>query len=342
MRVMFILTIMLIFTCVGAPVATAASIITKPAPYCQPGQEPQFVLGIANLADQLGETMGEPLECEHLDQASGDVHQQTTTGLAFYLPGANTAGFTNGWRHWSLVDGQVTTWIGPDSAPPLITGVPSFIEVPEAAAAAMEAVPVDLPGRIVGRFNVRREPRIAPETVIRTLDNNTAIQVQATVRDQHDEVWYQIGDDEYVHSSGVRLPRAPAAAREGRWIDADLQTPTMVTAYEGDRPVYAALAIPGKDAFETPTGTFQILRRVENETMDSSTIGIPRTSPGGYFLEDVLYTQYFTNDGASLHYNWWKGTFGYPGSHGCLGLNREDAAWFWEWASVGTTLVIHE
>jgi lipoprotein-anchoring transpeptidase ErfK/SrfK len=76
--------------------------------------------------------------------------------------------------------------------------------------------------------------------------------------------------------------------------------------------------------------------------MDSSTIGIPRTSPGGYFLEDVLYTQYFTNDGASLHYNWWKGTFGYPGSHGCLGLNRDDAAWFWEWASIGTTVVIHE
>ena len=324
-----------------SPVATAASIIVQPAPYCQPGQEPRFVLGIADLAHRLGETMGQPLECEHLDQSSGDVRQQTTTGLAVYRPDTNTTSFTNGWRHWSMVDGQVVSWIGPDDEPPLNADVTSHVDVSEDTDAAAEPLPVDLPGRIVGRFNVRLAPRIAPETVVRILDNNTPVRVQAAVRDQHDEVWYQIGEGEYVHRSGVRLPRPPAEKLDGRWIDADLQTPTMVTAYENDRVVYSALAISGNGAFETPTGTFQILRRVENETMDSSTIGIPRTSPGGYFLEDVLYTQYFTDDGASLHYNWWKGTFGYPGSHGCLGLNREDAAWFWEWAAIGTPVVIH-
>ena len=156
------------------------------------------------------------------------------------------------------------------------------------------------------------------------------------------DLWYRIGDGEYVHSEGVRLPASPGRTLGGRWIDADLTIPAMVTAYEGDNAVYSALAIPGTSAFETPTGTFQIVRRVANETMDSATIGIPRDGPGGYFLEDVLYTQYFTGDGASLHYNWWKGTFGYPGSHGCLGLNREDAAWLWEWAAIGTPLVIHD
>jgi lipoprotein-anchoring transpeptidase ErfK/SrfK len=240
------------------------------------------------------------------------------------------------------MDGRVVTWIGPDAGPPVSADAPGVVDDPAETTVAADAVPIDLSGRIVGRFNVRSAPRIAPETVVRTLDNNAAVQVEAATRDQHDEIWYQIGANEYVHSSGVRLPRPPAEVHDGRWIDADLQTPTLVTAYEGNHAVYAALAIPGKEAWETPTGTFQILRRVANETMDSSTIGIPRTSPGGYFLEDVLYTQYFTNDGASLHYNWWKGTFGYPGSHGCLGLDRDDAAWFWEWASIGTTVVIHD
>jgi lipoprotein-anchoring transpeptidase ErfK/SrfK len=221
-----------------------------------------------------------------------------------------------------------------------MTGRADAVDAPEDASVA-DAVPIDLPGRIVGRFNVRSAPRIAPETVLRTLDNNTPVHVEAALRDQHDELWYRIGEGQYVHSSGVRLPSPPAETHPGRWIDADLNAPTLVTAYEDGRAVYAALAIPGKDDFQTPTGTFQILRRVENETMDSATIGIPNTAPGGYLLKDVLYTQYFTNDGASLHYNWWRGVFGYPGSHGCLGLNREDAAWFWEWASVGTTIVIH-
>jgi hypothetical protein len=189
---------------------------------------------------------------------------------------------------------------------------------------------------------VRSRPKVAPETVLRKLGHNAPVWVTESVRGAEGDIWYRIGKGEYVHSAGVRLPAAPLRTLSGRWIDADLTVLALITAYEGDNAVYSALAIPGTSAFETPAGTFRILRRVANETMDSSTIGIPRDAPGGYYLEDVLYTQYFTGDGASLHYNWWRGTFGYPGSHGCLGLNREDAAWFWEWTDIGTPLVIHE
>ena len=54
--------------------------------------------------------------------------------------------------------------------------------------------------------------------------------------------------------------------------------------------------------------------------MNSDTIGIPRFGPGGYYLTNVLFTQYFTGDGASIHYNYWSSNWGYAGSHGCLGL----------------------
>jgi lipoprotein-anchoring transpeptidase ErfK/SrfK len=114
-----------------------------------------------------------------------------------------------------------------------------------------------------------------------------------------------------------------------------------VTAYDGDRPVYTALAVKGTVAFQTPTGLFRILRRVQNETMDSATIGIPRTAPGGYYLPDVLYTQYFTGDGAALHYNYWRSNWGYAGSHGCMGLNLEDSRFLWDFATVGTPIWVH-
>ena len=53
---------------------------------------------------------------------------------------------------------------------------------------------------------------------------------------------------------------------------------------------------------------------------------------------NVLFTQYFTNDGSSFHFNYWSGNFGYRGSHGCLGLNYDDAIFLWHWANVGTVV----
>ena len=77
---------------------------------------------------------------------------------------------------------------------------------------------------------------------------------------------------------------------------------------------------------------FTIQRRVANETMNSDTIGIPRFGPGGYYLTNVLFTQYFTADGASIHYNYWSSNWGYAASHGCLGLTYADSAFLWDWA----------
>jgi hypothetical protein len=71
------------------------------APHCAPGQEPQFVLGFAFMKSQLGDVMGEPLECEHPNPDNGDSLQQTATGLAFYRLATNTPTFTDGWNHWA-------------------------------------------------------------------------------------------------------------------------------------------------------------------------------------------------------------------------------------------------
>jgi hypothetical protein len=127
----------------------------------------------------------------------------------------------------------------------------------------------------------------------------------------------------------------------GNWIDVDLNLPATMTVYEGDAPVRTMNPIIGRAPLYTPVGTFSIIRRVANETMDSSTIGIPRDGPGGYYLTNVLFTQYFTSDGDSIHYNYWSTDWGYPGSHGCLGLSYDDAAFMWNFADLGTGVSIH-
>jgi lipoprotein-anchoring transpeptidase ErfK/SrfK len=123
-----------------------------------------------------------------------------------------------------------------------------------------------------------------------------------------------------------------------RWIYIDLEHQTL-TAMVGDEPLYVALTTTGKDEWETPTGEFRILYRVENETMTSASIGAEEH----YVLEDVLYTQYFTNGGHALHLNYWRPEyyFGtYRSSHGCAGLRYADAEFFWRFATNGTRVVI--
>lgn len=218
---------------------------------------------------------------------------------------------------------------------------PSSESVWVAAHPVREGRQVELPGRSVGEKTYLRSLPVADdETELRRLPNNTALTVKKSVVAADGAEWYVVGEGEYVLASQVRVPRQPVATHPGRWIDADLDEPAMVTAYEGDRVVRTTLAIKGVRGFPTPEGEFRILRRVQSETMDSETIGIPREGAGGYLLKNVLYTQYFTNDGASLHYNYWLGTFGYPGSHGCLGLSLEDSRWLWDWADVGTPVIV--
>jgi lipoprotein-anchoring transpeptidase ErfK/SrfK len=219
--------------------------------------------------------------------------------------------------------------LGPSDPPPAWVTAP-----PPPAAASIEAM-----GRTVGKAALAYYPVDDKFAYTTSLGHNVPILVHDRVQAPDGSTWYRV-DNGYLAAASVRLPRAPTRTYPGRWIDADLQEPAMLTAYQGDRIVMDTLAIKGTIANQTPTGTFTILRRVQDETMDSGTLGIDPHGPGGYHLEHVLNTQYFTNDGASIHYNWWSSNFGYSGSHGCLGVNLQDSQFLWNWADVGTPVVI--
>ncbi|MDQ6673166.1 MAG: hypothetical protein M3069_20910 [Chloroflexota bacterium] len=86
--------------------------------HCPPGQVAQFVLGIGALYQRLGDTMGQPLECEHPSAANGDTLQQTTMGLAYYRAAINAPSFTDGLVHYALVGGRLERWRNASVDPP--------------------------------------------------------------------------------------------------------------------------------------------------------------------------------------------------------------------------------
>jgi hypothetical protein len=220
--------------------------------------------------------------------------------------------------------------LGPSDAPPNWVTAPAPVSI-----GAIEQL-----GRTIGGASVAFYPVEDKFAYVARLGHNEPVVVHDRVRGADGSIWYRV-DQGYLAEGSVRLPRPPDRTFSGRWIDADLNEPAMLVAYDGDRVAMNTLAIKGRIASATPMGVFSIGRRVEDETMDSSTLGVPNDSPEGYKLEHVLFTQYFTADGASIHYNYWSSNFGYSGSHGCLGIDRAASEFLWNWATYGTPVVIH-
>ncbi|MBV8718810.1 MAG: hypothetical protein JO318_03645 [Chloroflexi bacterium] len=122
-RALLALTLIVVLVLVPTPVALAQT-----AEGCQPGEAPHFTFGFAMLKDQVGEDMGDPVTCEFSDpNGTGDVHQRTTTGLAFWRKSTNTPTFTDGFNHWAQTPQGWITWTGASVDPPLANVYPDTI-----------------------------------------------------------------------------------------------------------------------------------------------------------------------------------------------------------------------
>jgi hypothetical protein len=183
-------------------------------------------------------------------------------------------------------------------------------------------------------------PSPDPRAQATVVDAGGRESVVGTVTGDDGASWLVTDDGYYFPAEGTFLASAPGDF-DGRWLDVSLSGAARAVAYDAGDTVRSFYAIKGTARFPTPVGAWSIVRRVANETMDSRTLGIPINAPGGYLLKNVLYTQYFRGSGESLHYNWWSSAWGAPGSHGCLGLSLGDARWLWDWANVGTPVMIH-
>jgi lipoprotein-anchoring transpeptidase ErfK/SrfK len=117
-----------------------------------------------------------------------------------------------------------------------------------------------------------------------------------------------------------------------RWIDVDLASQTLL-AYEGTRPVYAALVSTGRgpqgSETATPVGVHRIWAKLATSTM--SNLG-DEEAESHYSIEDVPYVQFFAK-GVAIHGTFWHRSFGTPHSHGCVNITPVDARWLFEFTA---------
>ena len=129
-----------------------------------------------------------------------------------------------------------------------------------------------------------------------------------------------------VPRNSVRLawarPRPPGIGPAERWVHVDTDEQTL-TAYEGDRLVFATLVSTGKRDWETPPGTFRVWLKVRHARMHGHRVR--------YLVEEVPQIMWFSRD-VALHAAAWHDRFGTPVSHGCVNLSFADGEWLFRWA----------
>jgi hypothetical protein len=118
-----------------------------------------------------------------------------------------------------------------------------------------------------------------------------------------------------------------------KWIEVDL-TNQILYAHEGGARVFTTLISSGLAWHPTPTGTFYVERKLISDLMAGG------SGADAYYLPGVPYVMYFIG-GYSIHGTYWHNNFGHPMSHGCVNAPTPAAQWLYNWAPMGTPVVIH-
>jgi LysM repeat protein len=159
----------------------------------------------------------------------------------------------------------------------------------------------------------------------------TTVQALASVNNLSSTSLIYVGQRLVIPGGSTSLVPATtsvSAPTAGKWIDIRLASQSLV-AYEGQQPVYWATVSTGTSRTPTPKGSFRIYSKLRSGTMAGP----------GYRLPNVPYIMNFYG-GYAMHGTYWHNNFGYPMSHGCVNMKISDAQWLYNWAPIGTEVII--
>src|SRR3989344_2410230 len=126
-----------------------------------------------------------------------------------------------------------------------------------------------------------------------------------------------------------------STANGEKWIEVDLSDQRLYMK-EGTSTVGTFLVSSGK-WYPTPTGEWRIWIKLRYTRMRGGSKALGTF----YDLPNVPYTMYYYK-GYGIHGAYWHNDFGTPRSHGCVNMKPEEAGVVFNWASVGTRVVVHQ
>ncbi len=248
------------------------------------------------------------------DAPNGGVVGHIDKGLTFVSAGKAVDGWVQIGRN---------QWLPLDAVGPVNSTISKFSGV---------ALPDGLPRRAFGwvlaTMQPSRTPGAKPEPGTAALKRYSLVHLFA-VKNVDSWNWYLIGPDQWIIEKQIARVRRVARPEgvSGKWFAVDLYEQTL-TAYEGDKAVFATLVSSGLPRWPTAEGLFKIWDRQETVTM---TGGVGQSD--FYNLPRVPWALYFNKHEQSIHGAYWHDGFGYRRSHGCVNLSLTDARWAFNWSS---------
>jgi len=135
------------------------------------------------------------------------------------------------------------------------------------------------------------------------------------------------------------MNRRAAVAALLKRIEVDVSEQRL-TAWEGDRLVYNFVCSTGKSGTPTKYGRFSVISKIPKAYGSAWDIWMPYWL-GIYWAggsENGIHGLPILSNGQTL----WSGYLGQPISYGCIVLDTWAARQLYEWADIGTEVIIHE
>lgn len=110
-------------------------------------------------------------------------------------------------------------------------------------------------------------------------------------------------------------------------------------AWDGGKVVHETRVSTGMKLTPTVRGSFKIYKKIALQDMRGPSPYRNIYPTGKYLIKNVPHVMYFYQ-GYAIHGAYWHNNFGRPGSHGCVGTPLASAEWLFNWADVGTQVVV--
>ncbi|CAD5932199.1 Putative L,D-transpeptidase YqjB [Planktothrix tepida] len=114
-----------------------------------------------------------------------------------------------------------------------------------------------------------------------------------------------------------------------------------VYLYQGEQVVVSYPVAVGKEGWETPTGNFKVMQKIENPVWQDPWTGEVR-SPGPNSALGLRWIGFWTDgkDVIGFHGTPTINSIGQAASHGCVRMRNEDVVALFEQVEVGTPVIV--
>jgi lipoprotein-anchoring transpeptidase ErfK/SrfK len=188
----------------------------------------------------------------------------------------------------------------------------------------------------VNQITVTHTDGVSPSGIIQAGKNGTSLSDPNSLNTQSQQSAKSVmnGKGLNFNTPLQTVPfQAVTPAAYPKLLEADVSTDRLY-AWQNGQLINTFLSTDGKPGDTTPIGSFAIWDKTRLQTM---------VGPG-YVQPNVPYINYFDHSGDAIHGNYWRpaSVFGTTDtSHGCIGIQVDEAEWVYNWAPIGTPVITY-